>query len=516
MITDLNSSNSDTHHYADICIVGSGPAGITLALQLIDKGVKVIVLESGNLNFDQDTQNLYSGEIRDNLPAVPLTASRLRFFGGTSNHWGGQCAPFDRIDFDKRPWLPNSGWPISRSDLEPFYPKANELIGLGPYNYEPDFWAREGQRGFKLSGTSLKNSVIHLNAMRFGIQYKSNLESAKNVMVILNANLTRIHVNDEFNKVTSLEVRSLKGSVISLSPRTTILACGGVENARLLLNSNFDSRLGNIGRYYSFHPRLQTAALVLDEPLSRGNSAYDWREIDGAVVRNMLTLSKEAQEQAHIPNHAAWLQFISTPDVPSYSALKRLRDRSTGDHSLDGVIDDVWTFLSDIGGAQRQWSFRHGETPQYEFSLVTYMDQIPNPESRVILGDDKDALGLRRPIAKWQCFDSEIETIWKFNDLIALSVGAAGIGRMEIDGALRNKKHFQELIRVGSGAGHQIGTTRMSETSADGVVDRNCRVHGIENLFCAGSSVFPTTSWINPTMTIVALSLRLADHLNNG
>lgn len=513
MIVDLNSMSPDTHLNADICIVGAGAAGITLALELIDSGLEVLLLESGGFDFNQSTQNLYSGEIVNSLPPIPLRASRLRFFGGTTTHWAGHCAPFDSIDFQERDWIQGSGWPISRTDLESSYQKAQKLIGLGAFNYDSHFWNMENKEIFDLASTELRNVILQMHGQRFGVQYRETLSQAKNVTVLLNANLTYLHSNENFDAVSSLEVRSLQGGFISLGVKKTVLACGGVENARLLLNSNFDNKLKNIGRYYSFHPRIETGRLVLKRPLKKKNSPYDWNVLNGTLVRTLLQLNEKTQKQLKLANYAALLQIIAQKEKASYAALKRLRDRATLEHEMDGFVDDVVSFLSDMSGAKEQWDNRHGDKVHNEFSLITYIDQLPNPESRVVLQKEKDALGLRKPRVQWDYFATEKESVIEFNRQLALGFGKADIARLQVDTRLNDNQHFEELLRSNSGGGHQIGTTRMSATSATGVVDENCKLHGIANLFCAGSSVFPTTSWVNPTMTIVALSVRLAAHL---
>lgn len=513
MISDINSISSDTHVNTDVCIVGAGAAGITLALELIDSGLSVLLLESGNFNFDQITQNLYSGAIEDNLPPIPLTALRLRYFGGTTNHWGGHCAPFDSIDFQKREWLQNCEWPITRAELEPYYKKAQEIIELGPYQYDAEHWYKDNKDIFDLSGTELRNSLLQMNGQRFGSRYRNKLDDSKNITVLLNSNLTNIHVNDSFDAITSLEVRSIGGAFLSVTPKQTVLACGGIENARLLMNSSFDKKLDKIGRYYSFHPRIKTARIALSNLLEKKNSPYDWTSVNNTLSRTLLSLSAKHQKRAGLPNHAALLQIVTRENLESYSALKRLRGRVTADHEARGFFDDVATFLSDIGGAREQWKNRHGNTKRSEFSVVTYMDQVPNPDSRITLGEEKDSLGLRKSNVSWRCFDFERESIVEFNKQVAIGLGSANIGRLQIDTQLNDKKHFDELMRRESGGGHQIGTTRMSFSAENGVVDKNCKLHGVENLYCAGSSVFPTTSWVNPTMTIVALASRLASHL---
>lgn len=515
MFTSLDAISSDTHLETDICIVGTGPAGITLALEMIGSGKRVIVLESGSTDFDQATQNLYAGTIRRDLPPIPLNASRLRLFGGTSNHWAGHCAPFNDIDFEERGWINESGWPIRRSELEPYYQRAQTRIGLGQYNYDPAFWDGGSGLLFDLADTPIINTTIQMCPTRFGVKYGKELESAEDVRVIFNANLTWIHVREAFDRVTSLEVRSLRGSTISVASRHTVLACGGVENARLLLNSGFERNLPCIGRYYSFHPRLETARLYLNRPLGKDTSPYDWHENRQTVVRTMLRLKQDAQQSEQIANHAAILQVTRLADSPGYSALKRIRARLIGDESLRGFIDDIKVFLRDIEGTKEEWKHFHSGEAQEELAVITYMDQMPNPESRISLDGEKDILGLRKAQVDWNYFETERESIRRFNEQLALGLSGAGIGRVQVAPDLTDKTTFEQLMRQDSGGGHQIGTTRMSSSPANGVVDRNCRVHGMENLYCTGSSVFPTTSWINPTMTIVALSCRLADHLKS-
>lgn len=512
MIFDSSDLNEDTVIDADVCIVGAGVAGISLAYKLRESGLRVLLLESGGFEYDQDIQALYVGHIAKDLPPVPLDASRLRQFGGTSNHWGGHCAPFDLIDFQKRAWIPASGWPIERAELEPYYVQTQDLIELGEYNYDPATWYADNDQLFDLRSTSLRNLVIQMHAQRFGERYKGTLLHSKNVSVLTHSNLTKIHLSEDYSRITSLEIQSLTGKTIFVRSRFTALCCGGVENARILLNAGLDKKLPNIGRYFSFHPRLETARIALQRPLERDSSPYDWTEIRENTLRLLIGLSVEAQARLKIANHAAILHLVVNPELASYSAAKRLAGKAESSSS-DSLFRDLGTFLSDIGGAVDQWRHRHGNEQMGELVVVTYMDQLPCPDSRVTLNDEKDALGLRRVNVDWRYTDADVEGITKFNEQLAIGLGAAGIGRLKLDASLSDREHFEQSMRMNSGGGHQIGTTRMSTSIVDGVVDANCKVHGIDNLFCAGSSVFPTTSWINPTMTISALALRLADHL---
>jgi choline dehydrogenase-like flavoprotein len=515
MISYLESLQDKSKLRSDICIVGTGPAGITLAKELIDSGLKVVILESGDFQFNPDIQNLYAGDIVENLPPVPLDVSRLRYFGGTSNHWEGVCGPFDQIDFRARDWIPNSGWPLTRGELDPFYKKAQQLIGLGPYEYRSSAWTNENWDLFDIAGTDIAHAMRQVNPQRFGPVYQKDLEKAENVHVIFHANLTGVRTNEAFDQVTAVEATALGGKSISIDAKNVVLACGGVENARLLLAFGFSSKLPAIGRYFNFHPHLLTGQLLLERPILHSRSPYRWHSMNGTRIMHNFLLSEQVQEREKLPNHAATIEEIRLPNTKGYSAGKRLYNRLRGKRNFDHVMDDLYDLLTDLDGAYTQWNGRHSEHQISLLNVETYLEQPPHPDSRIMLSKDKDALGIPRAKINWAYSAHEPTSVQRFNELLASSFGAAGIGRMKIVDNIADPANFEELVRERSTGEHQIGATRISEDPASGVVDSNCKVHGINNLFCAGSSVFSTASWINPTITIVALSIRLAEHLQS-
>jgi choline dehydrogenase-like flavoprotein len=515
MISYLESLQDKSKLRSDICIVGTGPAGITLAKELIDSGLKVVILESGDFQFDPDTQNLYAGDIVENLPPVPLDVSRLRYFGGTSNHWEGVCGPFDQIDFRARDWIPNSGWPLTRGELDPFYKKAQQLIGLGPYEYRSSAWSNENWDLFDIAGTDIAHAMRQSNPQRFGPVYQKGLEKAENVHVILHANLTGVRTNEAFDHVTAVEATALGGKSITIDAKNVVLACGGVENARLLLAFGFSSKLPAIGRYFNFHPHMLTGQLLLERPILHSRFPYRWHDINGTRIMHQFLLSEQVQEREKLPNHAATIEEIRLPYTKGYSAGKRLYNRLRGTRNFDHVLDDIFDLLTDLDGAYAQWNSRHTEHQITLLNVETYLEQSPHPDSRILLSKEKDALGIPRAKIDWAYFAHEPARVKRFNEILALSFGAAGIGRMKIVDNITDPVNFEELVREQSTGEHQIGATRISEDPESGVVDSNCTVHGFNNLFCAGSSVFSTASWINPTTTIVALSVRLAEHLKS-
>ena len=515
MINYLESLQDKTKLRSDICIVGTGPAGITLARQLIDSGLEVIILESGDFNFDPDIQKLYAGDIVENLPPVPLDVSRLRYFGGTSNHWDGSCGPLDHMDFRARDWVPNSGWPMTRDELEPYYKKAQQLIGLGPYEYRSSVWNNKNWDLFNIAGTDIAHGMRQSYPQRFGPVYEKDLKSAENVNVILHANLTEIRTNEALSHVTELEATALDGKSITIDAKNVVLACGGVENARLLLAFGFGTKLPALGRYFNFHPHLMTGQLLLEKPIPYSRFPYRWHSINGTKIMHHFLLSEQAQKRYNLPNHAVRIKETRLPNSKGYSAGKRIYQRFEGTRNFDHFTDDLYAVLSDLDGAYTQWENRFAEHQISLLEVETYLDQSPHPDSRILLSPNKDALGMPRAKIDWAYADDEPARVKQFNEVLAKSFGAAGIGRMQIADNLTDPVNFEKLVRERSTGHHQIGATRISENAESGVVDSNCRVHGFNNLFCAGSSVFSTASHMNPTTTIVALAARLAEHLRS-
>lgn len=513
MITRLTELSTDRTLDADICIVGSGPAGLSLAKSLEGSAAKIVLLESGDFDYDIDTQDLSAGPIDGALPSVPLNASRLRLFGGTSMHWSGNCGPFEETDFEQREWVNLSGWPVTRAEMMPFYEKAAALIGLKSNHFEAADWQHAGDsRRLRLGSGDFQHAVLLNQPTRFGTEYRAFVEKSNEILAILRANLSRIHLNPERNKVTALEVRSLTGGVVMIRPKTTILACGGVENARLMLLSGLDRQLPAVGRYFSFHPRLASGHIALGEPMTARSSPYGWQTLGPANVRYHIRLTAAAQHQYQLPNHAIVLDYAQDPRVASFPALGRLQERARGERNLPGINEDVLDLLGNLGGLARQARARY--FPRVDrLSMVTYFEQAPNVDSRIVLADEVDTLGLRRSRVCWRHSDEDFHSVTRFHERLAREIGGSGLGRLFVNPEIATAAGFLEYMKNESGGGHQLGTTRMSTGPSTGVVDANGRVHGIEGLYCAGASVFPTTSWINPTMTIVALAARLAQHL---
>lgn len=508
MYYDLNAFTQPLLWKTKIAVVGSGPAGLVLARKLAESGAEVVLISSGTLSYDQDQQDLYKGTIVGNLPLVPLTGSRLRMFGGTSNHWTGHCGPFDEVDFETRDHIQDSGWLISGKELKKGYSDAQSLLELGPYtiyNSKPSTGAFAGLKEFEVS-------YLTQNPFRFGGEWREYFKNSKSCSVLENSNLTQVNLSDDGTSVTSLEVKSLGGSKGVISCDHAVLACGGIENARLLLNSALAIRLPCVGRYYAFHPRIIGAELHLSQPLPKDNQ-FQWHPRDEATVKAFLKYSADFQLEDSQPNYAMNLLNRYSQKSQEFLAALRLRNRALGNSFEGSVREDLMLVLSNLGSLAGEYGSHKSLDSIQSFSLMTYIDPTPNYFNSIALNNDTDELGMRRCTVNWSPSEDDVHYTYQFNLNFAKMAGATGLGRVKINPMMRDPDIFKKLVQESSGGGHQMGTTRMSKSEATGVVDSNLKVHGVNNLYCAGSSVFPTYSWVNPTMTIVALSSRLADHL---
>ncbi|MCA9510154.1 MAG: hypothetical protein KC560_05575, partial [Myxococcales bacterium] len=332
------------------------------------------------------------------------------------------------------------------------------------------------------------------------------LEASRSVRVVLGANAVGFDFADELAAVRAVRVRSLAGREARVAARAVVVACGGVENARVLLAAGLGRKLDAIGRHFLWHPRLESASIVLARPFPTAAHPYDWRDDAGRRVAWSLALSRDAQDFEELPNHGI---FLLPKQAPTGRAVDALGARARGEPVESDLADDLRAVLADPSGALEY--ARSGGLLQME----TWIDQVPNPDSRVVLDREVDALGVPRARVSWTFYDYERTWIAELARHVAIELGRAGIGRLRLEQGFLEPGGFEEALRAGQGGGHQMGTTRMSATPADGVVDANGRVHGVAGLYCAGSSVFPTGGWTNPTLTLVALALRLADHLRD-
>jgi choline dehydrogenase-like flavoprotein len=488
---------------ADIAIIGAGAAGITLARELIDARQRVVLIESGGFDLDADTQALYEGEAAVDSGGVdyPLDAARLRFFGGSTNHWGGFCRPLAEIDFEKRDWVPHSGWPLTRRELDPYYTRAQQVAQLGRNLTASDFddtagWAQRGL-GAPLAFADdafVTRFFIYSAPLRFGEAYGAEIGAAGNITTYLHSNVLEIVPDETARRVERLHVATLSGNAFEIRPKLCVLACGGIENARLLLLSNSvqAAGLGNahdlVGRFFMEHVHVpgQIALVAMNDKAAFPAYYDEPKAIDDAHVRAILMPSDDylRREKRLGLNIAIYpMRASSADDAAEAGAAQLLR-------------------------LQRDAALPSGSGATI-FGASCAAEPIPSPDNRVTLAMSRDVLGQNRSKLTWRPAIAEHRDLAHHVDALAQSFGRAGHGLVK---ALFTEKPAWPEDEIGWG-NHHMGTTRMSADPKQGVVDADCRVHGIDNLYVAGSSIFPTGGPVNPTLSIVALTLRLADHL---
>ena len=528
MIQDLRSQEDGLALEADLCVIGAGAAGIAMATRFVATDIRVCLVESGGYDYEEDTQKLYAGRSLGE-PVELEDLGRLRMLGGTTNHWGGRCAEYSAAEFAVRDWVPHGGWPIDRDELKPFYRRARELCGLTADCASNE----ETLRFLHIADDSAATDQIDTQIWRyapdagegnwnFGLVYRSKLERAANVRLVLHANCTAFHTNEGLGHVDAIAVRSLTGVSGTITARAFVLCCGGIENPRLLLAASPSEQRGLgdshdlIGRFFMQHLRADAARIVPAQSLSPMQDVYgDFNGSDSVSYSVGLALGEAPQREHKLLNCSAVIDYFGDPRAGTTAAQdiwRRLREARWA----DDLGMKVWRVVRDLSAIESNAERRllHGMHPLLlleSASLTVDVEQVPNPDSRIMLGGERDALGMRQTVTDWRFSPVEKQTVRHFMMATAAAFARRGIGRVALLPWLeeRNDGWPHPMLQTF----HYMGTTRMSATPAQGVVDPSCRVWGVDNLYIAGSSVFPVGGHVNPTLTLTALALRLADHL---
>ena len=520
MIRDFRTNDDKSVFETDICVIGAGAAGITLGLELAGSPLKVLILESGGLEPDVETQSLYEGSVTGE-PYPELDTARLRFFGGTTGHWGGHCCPFDPIDFEVRSWVPYSGWPVTRADLEPFYERAQPVCELGPYEYRPEAWREGAPDLIQFQPDKLVDRVWQSSPpTRFGERYREELKRSKNVEVLLHANVVDIVLNDAAKVVQAIQIKSLDGKSGSVRAKRVVVACGGIENPRLLLAANrvMNTGIGNandlVGRFFLEHPHALIGFGVPLAPISRFDPYSTFMEVTipagKAVIQAKPGLSPELQRSEKLLNTCVGLG-VGYDRSDGYLAFRHIAKKISNGELPDDLGAAMMRVARDIGGMAGGLYHKLNHTDFLWFDATA--EQAPNPDSRVTLDDTFDALGMRKLKLDWRLSEIDKRTARYTCRAVGEELARLNLARVRLDPWLLADD--TNWVDIGARY-HHMGTTRMNDDPKQGVVDRNCRVHGVGNLYVAGSSVFPTSGYANPTLTIVAMTIRLADHLRKG
>jgi choline dehydrogenase-like flavoprotein len=547
MIIDARHLPADFHLEADIAIIGAGPAGITLAHELMGSGLTVLLLEAGGKTPETARLDSYRGEVLDPGRHPPISLYRVRGLGGTSTRWGGRCIPLDPIDLESRPHIPWSGWPLDYDELKPWYRRAMAYCEAGPFRFraaeamEPSC----GPMVPDLPGKDMMDDALERFSppTDFGKRYRRAFARSNEVALVLSANCTGLTMAPNHQGVECLTFATDPEHRFTVKAGRYVLAVGALETARLMLAAKAGNDL--VGRFYMCHIEGK-AAVARFKSGTKVAFQYE-RDRDGVYVRRHFSIPAEVQRRRGLtnvilrfeppviadPGHrnailsAMWLsRTFLKPEYERKMASFGYRGIEVGGRGKGSagrrtlIANHVRNVILDSPNLARfglDWTVRHvlaaRKLPYVAvrgkdgaFTLDYNAEQVPNPHSRVTLGNDTDAFGLPRLVVDWRACAQDIDSVVTAHGLLAEQLEASGNGRLEVD---------ETAIRDGYNAtgGHHIGTTRMAEDASSGVVDRHCRVFGVDNLFVTGSAVFATSGYANPTLTLVALAARLAEHL---
>jgi choline dehydrogenase-like flavoprotein len=485
---------------ADVCIVGAGPAGLTLARELATRDRRIVLLESGGRNPDAAAQALGDGTTTGDAYAGPAL-TRHRQAGGTARIWntpfgdemGAKYAPLDAVDFEARPWWPLSGWPFARAQLDPYYERAHALCGLGRFAYRGEDWESPERPCLGLPAGPLTTGVYHFGPDRvFTELHLEEIRRARNVLLCLNATSVELERDPGARSITHVRAACTTGRTLRVRARVFVLAAGGIENARLLLLANHLHGLGDesglVGRCFMEHPRDVACRLVPADPgLFARCGLYDMHRGTGGIVMGRLTFTDAARRRQELPAMSITLQPLARG--LRWPPAEALRTRMRGARQAE----------------RGRWFLGPGTGRRFAaFELLVNVEQAPDPENRVTLGDDRDRFGLPTAAIHWRWRAHDQTNLARIHAVVAGELERHGLGRVEVGAGAPPDPN----------AHHHMGTTRMHRDPRRGVLDEHARVHGVSNLFVVGSSAFPTSGFANPTLTIVALALRLAEHLD--
>lgn len=515
-------SGSAARIETDICIIGAGAAGLAIAREMIGKGVTVSVLAGGAKTFSHRAQFLYHGRNVGRESFAPGKA-RFRMFGGSTTRWAGQCRPFDPVDFEARPNMPGAGWPIESGVLEPYYRRAAALCDLDDWRFDPPVCP-----GLDLPDDGDVEPVRYRHGQQvdFAQALGPELEASDTVRVFLDTHAVEIVASEQ--QVSHIDARSTGGHRLVFSARTYILACGGIENARLLLASRATGAngLGNandlVGRYFMDHPfffggSLDLAACIGPEAVG----ALEGYEQAGIAQRShgAFALSERLRREAGVNGAAVFFvsraahksspRFLSRGGVALTRVVDVLMHRELPDGRMRRHLPSLLLRPGEVGASALErvkGAIVKRRTLAARFTLET----APNPDSRVRLDPTRrDRFGMPQVTVDWRLRDSDLRGLDLLQRGLTRLFADGKVGQLNLHGA-RDADGYPVSMEGGK---HHMGTTRMSHDPETGVVDSDCRMHAVHNLYVAGSSVFPTAGYVNPTLTIVALALRLADHL---
>jgi choline dehydrogenase-like flavoprotein len=551
MFIDAETLDNQTTFTSDITVVGAGPAGIVLALELAKAGYEVALIESGSLQFCAKTQNLGEASHFDPQFHAPMSECTRRQLGGTSTIWGGRCLPYDPVDFDRRSYIPNSDWPIGYEEIAGYFQRACDYFLCGNSEFKIENIPNIAQKSIVpgLPDAEVLTSTLERWSLptNFGKEYFNALKQSQKIKLLYNLTGTEIDTNEQGTQVELLDAKTLGGKTIRVKSHKYVLAGGALNTTRLLLASDrrhpggIGNHSGLLGKFYMGHLSGDIAVIHFTTPPQDTVFGFD-RDPEKIYLRRRFSFTREFLHEQQLPNIVAWLgapKFgdpahqngvlssaylaLSMPVLRNYLTSTAMRKAAIGeeDRGIDrahvmNVLRDfkqAITFVPRFGYgryiAKRKIPALFVYSAANEYPLHYHSEQVPNPNSTVNLSDDRDELGMRRLNINLQFAQQDIDSVVKAHSYWDRYLRKHECGYLKY---VTDDREASVWTQAGDGF-HQVGTTRMSEHPNTGVVGTNCNIHGVDNLFVASSSIFVTSGQANSTFTIVSFALRLADHL---
>lgn len=488
---------------ADVAIVGTGPAGITLARRLASYGRQVILFEAGELESnEQISERLIGKNIGE---PYELAVMRRCLFGGTSRAWAGICVPLSPEDIES--------WPISEQELAPYYQEAAQILALEPKNFISEGGGPVQIGAAQLDLNKFRQTMIYISTLRdFGQIYFRELKKSQLISTVIQAPITHIQLAPSGSKVDYLTVRRPGQEDLKVQARQYVIAAGGIENTRLLLVSRDIARqgIGNgqdlVGRFFMEHPHLHAGFVQSRVPLAAWQAYTQAIHQAATTARRFLTFTPVQRRDGHLPSISFECNVRLIPKPLALKSWERAavallhQEYSRGREQLEEA-----TAAFEWSALRSWWPRRHSLV----VAVALRSEQLPNPESRVMLANECDNLGMPRVALRWQFTPDDYRGVSQAIAMLAEELERQSLGKFH----WLLPREGRWLPSTIAGAGHHMGTTRMSADPKKGVVNEQCRVHEVDNLYVAGSSVFPTSGWANPVLTTIALTLRLARHL---
>lgn len=525
MYLDLADGNDGRRIRTQICVVGAGAAGISLTRRLLAAGHELVLLESGGLDYEKRVAELNRGDIVG-TDYYRLEDARLRFFGGTTAIWGGRCTELDPIDFERRDYVPHSGWPFGKAALESYYREAHAQFGLREAG--PEALAAAGVAIPPFNPQLLRTPIWTFDGQsdRFTFAASRDLADHRRCRVVTHATVISIDADPSGNSIRTVTAKAPNGCKLTVAADMFVLAAGGIENPRLLLASRAVQQdgLGNahdqVGRFFMEHPHARGGRIDRASAWPLLKAFARRHRVAGQDIAALIAPAEALQRREGILNTS--LTIVGRQPADARQALgMRAYSRIKHDMAPTRFGRTLWTGTKRAAGfAQRTidplrpWLLH--KLGSVEIALLVRGEQAPNPASRVLLTDEPDALGVPRVALDWQLSELDVRSVRVLVDTLGAELARLDMGKVErAEWLARREWLFDRLISSHPiGGYHHMGTTRMSSGPRHGVTDADGRVHGIDNLYVAGSSLFPTSGWANPTLTIVALALRAGDRIS--